>query len=221
MSARSHCTFCDLINGAGEVSVCYEDSDALAFMDIQPVNAGHVLVAPRQHFASLFDLPRDLGDHLFKITMRMASAVRRVTGCDDMNIVVSSGAAAGQDVFHYHVHIIPRRPGDGFDVQLPFGGSEMPDRTMLDAMAARIIAAMRDPLRNRAPSGGRSSDTEPPADRSALSAEREADGERRTASRDLERPLLVARESGPSHRPLHRLEGAHGELVREDVQALA
>ncbi|HYD52663.1 MAG TPA: HIT family protein, partial [Gemmatimonadaceae bacterium] len=148
MSApRTHCTFCDLINGAGEVSVCYEDADAMAFMDIQPVNAGHVLVAPRQHYTSLFDVPQELGDHLFRVTMRMASAVRRVTGCDDMNIVVSSGAAAGQDVFHYHVHIIPRRLGDGFDVQLPFDGSEMPDRTMLDAMAARIISAMRDPMR--------------------------------------------------------------------------
>jgi histidine triad (HIT) family protein len=70
-----------------------------------------------------------------------------VTGTQDMNIVVNSGAAAGQDVFHFHVHLIPRRAGDGFDVPLPFPGSEMPDRTMLDAIAARVISALRDPMR--------------------------------------------------------------------------
>jgi histidine triad (HIT) family protein len=70
-----------------------------------------------------------------------------VSGCGDKNLVVNSGEAGGQNVFHYHVHLIPRRQGDGFDVPLPFSGSEMPDRTFLDAMAARIIAAMRDPAR--------------------------------------------------------------------------
>jgi histidine triad (HIT) family protein len=64
-----------------------------------------------------------------------------------MNLVVNSGEAAGQNVFHYHVHLIPRRKDDGFDIPLPFPGSDMPDRTFLDAMAARIIAALRDPAR--------------------------------------------------------------------------
>jgi histidine triad (HIT) family protein len=155
----AHCTFCDLVRGAGEVSACYEDADAVAFMDIQPVNAGHVLVVPREHHESLFDVPRELGVHLFAVTMRVAAAVKRVTQCEGLNIVVNSGAAAGQDELHYHVHIIPRRKGDGFDVPLPFEGSEMPDRTLLDATAARISAALRDPLRHdrtpQAPASGR------------------------------------------------------------------
>ena len=79
--------------------------------------------------------------------MRLGPIVRKVTGCDDMNVVVNSGEAAGQNVFHYHVHLIPRRHGDGFDIPLPFPGSEMPDRTLLDATAARIIASLRDPAR--------------------------------------------------------------------------
>jgi histidine triad (HIT) family protein len=147
-SGAAHCTFCDLVQGAGEVSACYEDADAVAFMDIQPVNAGHVLVVPREHHESLFDVPRELGAHLFDVTMRVAAAVKRVTQCEGMNLIVSSGAAAGQDELHYHVHIIPRRKGDAFDVPLPFEGSEMPDRTLLDAMAARLSAALRDPLRH-------------------------------------------------------------------------
>jgi histidine triad (HIT) family protein len=147
MRKTTHCTFCDLIHGAAEVSICHEDARALAFMDVQPVNNGHVLVVPREHYESLADVPADLALHLFKVTMELASAVRAVSGTDALNIVVNSGRAAGQDEPHYHVHIIPRCEGDGFDVPLPFGGSPMPDRTILDAYAARIIAALRDPMK--------------------------------------------------------------------------
>ncbi|HEX6966024.1 MAG TPA: HIT family protein [Gemmatimonadaceae bacterium] len=144
-----HCIFCDIIHGAAEVSICYEDATALAFMDIQPVNNGHTLVVPREHFESFNDLPADIAAHLFEVAMQLAPVIRKVSGAEGMNLVVSSGEAAGQDVYHFHVHLIPRRAGDGFDVQLPFGGSEMPDRTVLDAMAAQIIAVLRDPMRAR------------------------------------------------------------------------
>jgi len=159
-NADPHCPFCDLIHGAGEVSICYEDSDALAFMDIQPVNAGHVLVVPRQHHESLVDTPPELAMHLFEVSMKLASVIRKVTKCEDMNIVVNSGKTAGQDVFHYHVHLIPRREDDGFDIPLPFGASEMPDRTLLDAIAVRIISALRDPVRGHWNGKGALEDTE-------------------------------------------------------------
>ena len=186
-SDTDHCTFCNLIRGSAEVSVCFEDSDAIAFMDTQPVNAGHVLVVPRAHYESLLDVPADLGVHLFRVTMHLAEAVRSVTGCEGMNLVVNSGDAAGQDEPHYHVHIIPRRQGDGFDIQLPFGGSTMPDRTMLDAMAARIIAATEDPMRMR-------------------EAQRGAHAER-----ELPVPVKVFADSPVEAKP-RAYEGAHGEL---------
>ena len=148
--ALSHCIFCDIIKGAAEVSVCYEDTESIAFMDIQPVNPGHVLVVSRQHFESFHDLPKHLGTHLFEVAMQLAPAIRKVSGAEGMNVIVSSGAAAGQDVYHFHIHLIPRRMGDGFDVRLPFAESDMPDRTVLDMMAARIIGALRDPTRARA-----------------------------------------------------------------------
>ncbi|MGH7663721.1 MAG: HIT family protein [Gemmatimonadaceae bacterium] len=144
--AAAGCIFCDLVRGAAEVSVCYEDATAIAFMDIQPVNSGHTLVVPRQHYESLDDIPIEVGRHLFEVAMRLGPVVRKIFGAAGTNIIVNSGAAAGQDVFHYHVHIIPRRRGDRFEVALPFEGSEMPDRTQLDAAAARIISAMRDPM---------------------------------------------------------------------------
>ena len=147
----SSCVFCDIIHGAAEVSVCYEDATAIAFMDIQPVNNGHVLVATREHHATLSDTPEELAMHLFGIALRLAPVVRKITGAGGLNIVVNSGAAAGQDVPHYHVHLIPRYRGDGFDIPLPFPGSALPDRLVLDATAARIIAATRDPLAPSAP----------------------------------------------------------------------
>jgi len=144
--SADHCSFCDLVRGSAEVSVCYEDGVAIAFMDIQPVNPGHLLVVPRAHYESLSDLPPQLGHHLFDVAQKLGAVVRSVTGCESMNIVVNSGSEAGQDELHYHVHVIPRREGDGFDVPLPFPGSAMPDRQHLDAMAARIIAANCDPM---------------------------------------------------------------------------
>jgi histidine triad (HIT) family protein len=160
-AAQQHtCPFCDLIHGAGEVSMCFEDRDVVAFLDIQPVNPGHLLVVPRQHYESLEDIPHALAMHLFEVAMQLAPVVKQVAGADGMNVVVNSGAAAGQDVFHYHVHVIPRRADDGFDIPLPFAGSSMPDRTVLDANAARIISALRDPVASRKRSDRRSAVTE-------------------------------------------------------------
>lgn len=146
-STTRHCIFCEIVHGAGEASICYEDASALAFMDIQPVNAGHVLIVPREHFDSMDDVPDALALHLFHVALQLAPVVRRLAHAEAVNVVVSAGEAAGQDVFHHHVHLIPRRAGDGFEVPLPFAGSDMPDRTVLDAMAARIMCAMRDPVR--------------------------------------------------------------------------
>jgi histidine triad (HIT) family protein len=218
----TQCTFCDLIQGAAEVSVCHEDADSIAFMDIQPVNAGHVLVVPRAHYNSLLDVPPEIGLHLFHVTMRLAGAIRRVTGCDDMNIVVNSGAAAGQDEPHYHVHIIPRRENDGFNIDLPFGGSAMPKRTLLDAMAAQLIAAMRDPMKTGS-SGGRESKPltktmpEVPAPKGAKRS-RAAAPDREVSVR---RAIEGVSTGDPGERGVWRVEeGPHGELVYEKRESL-
>jgi histidine triad (HIT) family protein len=214
----NQCTFCDLIQGAAEVSVCHEDADSIAFMDIQPVNSGHVLVVPRAHYNSLLDVPPEIGEHLFKVTMRLAGAIRRVTGCDDMNIVVNSGAAAGQDEPHYHVHIIPRRENDGFAIDLPFGGSAMPDRTLLDAMAVQLIAAMRDPMKSGSSTGGTKGKGKSLTKTLPEVAGPKGPKRTRSASPDREVQVRRAVESAdtgsPSERGMWRVqEGPHGELL--------
>jgi histidine triad (HIT) family protein len=219
--SAAHCTFCDLIHGAAEVSVCHEDSDAIAFMDIQPVNNGHVLVVPRQHYESLLDVPEDIGLHLFRVTMRLANAVRHVTGCDDFNIVVNSGSAAGQDEPHYHVHIIPRRAGDGFDIPLPFNGSQMPDRTVLDAYAAQIISALSDPMHDSADDKhGNAADPAPVANdridsRSGSRVERAVAVSVFDESSKSGRNKTVHRDDSLRDDDWAHHEGAHGELLRE------
>ena len=145
--STGHCIFCDLIRGAAEVSICYEDATAIAFLDIQPVNPGHVLVVPREHYETLQDIPGDVGLHLYQTAVKLIPVVQTAAGASDMNIVVNSGQAAGQNVMHYHIYLIPRKDGDGFDVPLPFPGSEMPNRQQLDAMAARIGSMLRDPMK--------------------------------------------------------------------------
>jgi histidine triad (HIT) family protein len=145
-SFSGHCIFCDLMKGAAEVSMVYEDAVAIAFMDIQPVNPGHVLVVPREHYESIQDVPREIGAHLYDVAVKLIPVIQRATGTTDMNVIVNSGAAAGQNVMHYHIHIIPRTENDGFDVQLPFSGSKMPNRQQLDAMAAMIGSLLHDPM---------------------------------------------------------------------------
>ena len=144
----THCPFCDLIQGAAEVSVCYEDAMAIAFMDIQPVNDGHVLVVPREHYERLEDVPSDVGRHLYDVTIKLIPAIQRVTGLHDLNIVVNSGPRRGRTCSTTTSTSSPRREGDGFDVPLPFAAAEMPPRERLEALAARIIADLRDPMRD-------------------------------------------------------------------------
>lgn len=194
--------------------MCHEDSDSIAFMDVQPVNNGHVLVVPREHYESLLDVPEEIGMHLFKVTMRLANAVRKVTGTNDLNIVVNSGAAAGQDEPHYHVHIIPRRHGDGFDIPLPFNGSEMPDRTVLDAYAARIISALRDPMRADAHSmfGGPSGFHTQRQERS-IPVPVFADSGRKATTDAVATNDTVEWSPEVNDTDVH--EGAHGELLRD------
>src|SRR6476646_10272425 len=76
------CSFCDLMRGSAEVSMCYEDADVVAFMDVQPVNAGHVLVVPRKHYEGLDDIPHQLAMHLFEVAMELAPVVKQVAGAD-------------------------------------------------------------------------------------------------------------------------------------------
>lgn len=109
-------------------------------MDIQPVNPGHVLVIPKTHFRDLADLPAEVGSHLFQVTQRIALILPKtnVVKNEGIDLFLAHGAAAGQEVFHVHLHVIPRYEGDGFGFRFGPNYKNLPGRSELDAIATQI-----------------------------------------------------------------------------------
>ena len=133
----SNCTLCDLVARTIPVSVAYEDSTIFAFMDIKPVNYGHVLIVPKKHIVYLAELDEDTGVELFKVTMKIAQAVRHSeVKCEAVNLFLADGEAAGQEEFHVHMHVIPRYEDDRFTLQIDY--PPRPTREDLDKTAERI-----------------------------------------------------------------------------------
>ena len=133
------CIFCQIVKGEAPSSVVYEDNLCLAFMDIQPVNPGHVLVVPKTHSRDLSDLPPETGAHLFQIAQRVALSLpdTRIKN-EGIDLFLAHGEAAGQDVFHVHLHVIPRYKGDGFGFSFGPDYENLPPRAELDEAAHQI-----------------------------------------------------------------------------------
>jgi histidine triad (HIT) family protein len=129
------CIFCKIVQKEAPASVVYEDEQVLVFMDIRPVSEGHTLIIPKQHCVDIYDTPEELLAHVHKITKHIAVAVREVTKADGISIVQQNGKAAGQDIFHLHVHVIPRFEGR----KLPhFGELTVVSRESLEKVAIKI-----------------------------------------------------------------------------------
>jgi histidine triad (HIT) family protein len=133
-----NCIFCRIIGGDEMVSLIHEDEEIIAFLDIQPLYSGHVLVVPKQHFKNLFYVPEDLAARTFATARRILPGLRKATGCRAVNLFSPNGAHGGQDVFHFHLHLIPVPEDQPFPLQLPNPGAPVPSRSQLDVMAVRI-----------------------------------------------------------------------------------
>jgi len=110
----TNCIFCDILAGLAPANFIHRDDLCAAFMDIRPVNPGHVLVVPRAHAALLTELDEVTVGRMLQVAQRVDVALR-ASGikCEAVNLIISDGAAAGQEVPHVHLHIIPRFHGDG------------------------------------------------------------------------------------------------------------
>ena len=108
------CIFCDIVEGKSGAEIIYEDENVLSFLDIRPVNYGHTLVIPKRHYENFLSVPEEEMNAMIKAVQFIAGAVSDSLKTDGFNIVVNSGAAAGQTVFHFHFHIIPRYNTDKF-----------------------------------------------------------------------------------------------------------
>lgn len=139
-----NCVFCRIIGGDETVSVIYEDEEVIAFLDVQPLYPGHVLVLPKEHHKNLFYVPEALVARTFATARRLLPGLRTATGCRAVNLFSPNGADGGQDVFHFHLHLIPVPQGQPFPLQLPDSGAPVPSRSQLDVMAARISRCVHD-----------------------------------------------------------------------------
>jgi histidine triad (HIT) family protein len=109
-----NCIFCKIINKQAEAEVIFEDEKVISFLDINPFNFGHTLVIPKNHYEDFLSVPSDLLGDLIRATKEISLAVKSSLNADGINIIANNGKAAGQTVFHFHFHIIPRFKDDKF-----------------------------------------------------------------------------------------------------------
>lgn len=129
------CVFCKIVAGQIPSTRVYEDAEVLAFMDIGQVNPGHVLVAAKRHAADLYALDETQAAALGRAQARIARAIREAFQPSGLSVYQANGKPAGQTVFHYHMHLVPRHDGDGMQLTWPV---KNPPRERLEEAAARI-----------------------------------------------------------------------------------
>jgi histidine triad (HIT) family protein len=135
----SDCVFCRIVAGQIPASRVYEDEATLAFMDMGQVNPGHVLVALKAHAENLYALDDAQSGALLRAAARVARALRDAFEPQGLSVYQANGKAAGQTVFHYHMHLVPRHEGDGMALTWPVNN---PPRERLEEYAAKIRAEL-------------------------------------------------------------------------------
>ncbi|MBS7458198.1 HIT family protein [Coralloluteibacterium stylophorae] len=140
MAEAPACVFCAIVAGRAAASIVHRDALCTAFMTIEPLAIGHTLVVPNAHATDLAELPSASAGHLFQVAQRIVAAQRASTlRCEGANLLMCDGAAAGQTVFHVHLHVSPRHAGDGIVMPHAAGPAA---RAELDAAAAALRSAL-------------------------------------------------------------------------------
>ncbi|WP_258725309.1 HIT family protein [Cellulomonas sp. NS3] len=140
--AAQECVFCAIVAGRAEASMVLEDETVAVWMDLNPVTHGHLLVVPRKHSVGLDDLDPVTSAHMWSVGHEMARALRRSSlGCAGINVLVCDGEAASQTVFHVHLHVIPRYPGDALGAPFAVETHER-EKSLRDSDAQAVRAAM-------------------------------------------------------------------------------
>lgn len=137
------CIFCKIVRKQAPASVIYEDESVMAFLDIRPLNLGHTLVIPKEHYETIYEIPDELIEHIHKIVKRTALAIKRATEADGITVIQQNERAAGQEIFHLHVHVVPRYQGQ----KLPrFEEIQVANRDKLNQAAEKIISHLQSQL---------------------------------------------------------------------------
>mgnify|MGYP004718224327 CR=1 FL=1 len=135
-----NCVFCNLANGIWDSATLYEDEDFRVVLDLGPAAKGHALILPKEHYANIYEIPEEKAAKAMLLAKKMATVMTEALGCDGFNIVQNNGEAAGQTVFHFHMHLIPRYNGDQAGITWKPG--ELKDEVR-DEIVAKVTAALK------------------------------------------------------------------------------
>jgi histidine triad (HIT) family protein len=139
------CAFCDIVANPSRARLIYADAHTMAFFPLTPATRGHTLIAPREHSPDLWAMDQTAVQRLTRTVLTVGRALRAVLEPHGVNIINSAGAMASQTVFHTHVHLVPRWPGDAMGAIWPPPERGIRDNRMLDALARQLAAAISRP----------------------------------------------------------------------------
>lgn len=139
MSANLSCIFCKILKAEIPATRVFETDQAIAFLDINPVNKGHLLLVPRDHYPDLPSLPASLSSHLGECLPRLSRALLQATRADGLNIIANVGPVAGQTIDHLHWHLIPRHHNDAVHWPWPHLTYQADELTHLQALITRAL----------------------------------------------------------------------------------
>ena len=132
-----NCIFCKIAAGEIPSATLYEDDDFRVILDIEPASKGHALILPKEHYANLYELDDELAAKAMVLAKKMITKLTAILGCDGYNVVQNNGTVAGQTVFHFHMHLIPRYQGDGVKLGRKQG-------TLTDEVKEEILTKIRE-----------------------------------------------------------------------------
>ena len=134
-----NCIFCKIASGEIPAATLYEDDLFRVILDLGPASKGHALILPKNHYANLYEIPDELVGKAMVLDKKMFTALKEALGCDGLNVVQNNGEAAGQTVFHFHMHLIPRYQDDQVGLSWTPG-------TLTDEMKAEVLEKVKKAL---------------------------------------------------------------------------
>lgn len=134
---QDNCIFCKIAAGDIPSATIYEDNDFRVILDIEPASKGHALILPKEHYANLYELSDDLAAKALIVAKKVITKMTGILGCDGYNVVQNNGEAAGQTVFHFHIHLIPRYKDDDVNIGWKQG-------SLTEEVKAEILSGMNE-----------------------------------------------------------------------------
>ena len=136
-----NCIFCKLANGEIPTATLYEDEDFRVILDASPASKGHALILPKEHYANLYELSDELASKALIVAKKVITKMTDIVGCDGYNVVQNNGEAAGQTVFHFHMHLIPRYADDHVNIKWEQG-------SLSEEVKEEILSKMKEFIRS-------------------------------------------------------------------------